>query len=180
MYSYVLNNENPKNYILFHGGGNDHFKRVIEDIVMEYAEPTELGRILLEAYLQILLVQMTHSPYEYPHNRESRHSLQIAEILDEIDTSYATVDLNQLADKYSYHPEYISRQIKALTGKSITNFARDIRIKTACRLAREHPELRVSDIAYQVGFKDPKYFATSFKRVTGMKPKEFFAQLRES
>ena len=44
--------------------------------------------------------------------------------------------------------------------------------------AKENPDLRVSDIAYQVGFKDPKYFATSFKRVTGMQPKESIMQAR--
>lgn len=69
-------------------------------------------------------------------------------------------------------------KIRALTGKSVTNFVRDIRIRQACRLAESQPELRVSDIAYQVGFKDPKYFATSFKRVMGIQPKEFFLQLR--
>lgn len=69
-------------------------------------------------------------------------------------------------------------KIRALTGKSITNFVRDIRIKKACRLAKENPDLRVSDIAYQVGFKDPKYFATSFKRVTGVQPKEYLLEVR--
>ena len=69
-------------------------------------------------------------------------------------------------------------KIRSLTGKNITNFVRDIRIRTACRLAKENPDLRVSDIAYQVGFKDPKYFATSFKRVMGVQPKEYFNDLR--
>lgn len=69
-------------------------------------------------------------------------------------------------------------KIRAITGKSITNFVRDIRIKAACRMARENPDLRVSDLAYQVGFKDPKYFATSFKRVMGMQPKEYISHLR--
>ena len=69
-------------------------------------------------------------------------------------------------------------KIRAITGKSITNFVRDIRIKAACKMARENPDLRVSDLAYQVGFKDPKYFATSFKRVTGMQPKEYINQIR--
>ena len=69
-------------------------------------------------------------------------------------------------------------KIREVTGKNISNFVREIRIKTACRLAKEDPDLRVSDVAYQVGFKDPKYFATSFKRVTGMQPKEYFAQIR--
>ena len=69
-------------------------------------------------------------------------------------------------------------KIRTLTGKNISNFTRDIRIKAACKLAKENPDLRVSDIAYQVGFKDPKYFATSFKRVMGIQPKEYFLQLR--
>lgn len=69
-------------------------------------------------------------------------------------------------------------KIRSITGKSLTTFARDIRIKAACRLAKENPDLRVSDIAYQVGFRDPKYFATSFKRVTGLQPKEYIQKVR--
>ena len=69
-------------------------------------------------------------------------------------------------------------KLRALTGKNVTIFIRDIRIKEACRMAQEHPDLRVSDIAYRVGYKDPKYFATTFKKVMGMQPKEYFAKLR--
>ena len=71
-------------------------------------------------------------------------------------------------------------KIRAVTGKNITNFVRDIRINAACKMARENPDLRVSDLAYQVGFKDPKYFATSFKRVMGIQPKEYIARQRSA
>ncbi|MBQ8066301.1 MAG: helix-turn-helix domain-containing protein [Prevotella sp.] len=70
-------------------------------------------------------------------------------------------------------------KIRAITGKSVTSFCRDIRIKAACRMAREEPDLRVSDLAYRVGFKDPKYFATSFKRVTGQQPKEYLSAISQ-
>ena len=69
-------------------------------------------------------------------------------------------------------------KLRALTGKNISSFIRDIRIQTACQLAKDNPDLRVSDIAYRVGFKDPKYFATSFKKVMGVQPKEYFEKLR--
>ena len=69
-------------------------------------------------------------------------------------------------------------KLRALTGKNISSYIRDIRIKTACQLAKDNPDLRVSDIAYRVGFKDPKYFATSFKKVMGTQPKEYFEKLR--
>jgi YesN/AraC family two-component response regulator len=70
-------------------------------------------------------------------------------------------------------------KLRAVTGMNVTGFIRNHRIKTACRLAQEKPDLRVSDIAYQVGFKDPKYFATSFKKEMGVQPSEYFEQLRE-
>ena len=70
-------------------------------------------------------------------------------------------------------------KIREVTGTNIVGFIRDIRIKEACRMAKENPELRVSDIAYHVGYKDPKYFATSFKKVIGVQPKEYFDKLRD-
>ena len=91
------------------------------------------------------------------------------------DTDY---DRQTFASDMGSSVSTLYNKIRALTGKNISNFTRDIRIKAACKLAKENPDLRVSDIAYQVGFRDPKYFATSFKRVTGEQPKEYFAKLR--
>ena len=70
-------------------------------------------------------------------------------------------------------------RLKELTGKSMANYIRDIRIQEACKIAQNERNTRVSDIAYRVGFRDAKYFATAFKRITGKQPKEYFAELRE-
>ena len=69
-------------------------------------------------------------------------------------------------------------KLRAMTGMNVSGFIRNYRIKVACRMAKEQHDLRVSDIAYRVGFKDPKYFATSFKKETGMQPSEYFEQAR--
>ena len=69
-------------------------------------------------------------------------------------------------------------KLRLLTGMNVTAFIRDVRIKTACHMAKENPDLRVSDIAYRVGFKDPKYFATTFKKQMGIQPKEYFDRIR--
>ena len=70
-------------------------------------------------------------------------------------------------------------KLRAMTGMNVSGFIRNDRIKVACRMAKEQRNLRVSDIAYRVGFKDPKYFATSFKKETGMQPSEYFEQVRK-
>jgi AraC-type DNA-binding domain-containing proteins len=69
-------------------------------------------------------------------------------------------------------------KLRAVTGMNVSGFIRNYRIKVACKMAKEQRSLRVSDIAYRVGFKDPKYFATSFKKETGMQPSEYFEQIR--
>ena len=70
-------------------------------------------------------------------------------------------------------------KLRELTGKSMANYIRDIRIQEACKIAKNERNTRVSDIAYRVGFRDAKYFATAFKRITGKQPKEYFTELRD-
>ena len=54
-------------------------------------------------------------------------------------------------------------KLRAITGMNVTTFIRDVRMKEARRLAEKDPSMRVSDLAYRVGFQDPKYFSTCFK-----------------
>jgi len=64
-------------------------------------------------------------------------------------------------------------KLRSLTGMNVTAFIRDIRMKEARRIAQQQPEIRISDLAYRVGFQDPKYFATTFKKLYGVTPTEF-------
>ena len=68
-------------------------------------------------------------------------------------------------------------KLRALTGMNVSNFIRDIRMKEAMRLAQQNPQIRVSDLAYKVGFKDPKYFSTCFRKEFGIQPSEYIERL---
>ena len=68
-------------------------------------------------------------------------------------------------------------KLRVLTNMNVSSFIRDIRMKEARRLAELHPDIRISDLAYKVGYKDPKYFATCFKKEFGVQPSEFIEQL---
>lgn len=65
------------------------------------------------------------------------------------------------------------RKLKSLTGMSYTAFVRNIRLKAACRLMREKHGIRISELAYAVGFNDPKYFSRCFKNEFGINPADF-------
>ena len=64
-------------------------------------------------------------------------------------------------------------KLRATTGMNVTTFISNIRMKAVDDIIINDPDLRVSDLAYQVGFKDPKYFSTVFKKHFGMQPKEY-------
>lgn len=70
-------------------------------------------------------------------------------------------------------------KLRALTGQNVSSFIRDIRMKEAKRLGQRQPSIRVADLAYSVGFQDPKYFATCFKKQFGIQPKEYLDSMAE-
>ena len=53
-----------------------------------------------------------------------------------------------------------------ITGKTPIEFIRVIRLKRAAQLLRDS-QLHVSEIAFQVGFNNPKYFSRYFKEELG-------------
>ena len=66
----------------------------------------------------------------------------------------------------------LHNKIKALTGRSTAIYIRYIRLLESKRLLKD-PELNVSEVAYDVGFKDPAYFTRCFKEEFGMSPTEY-------
>jgi signal transduction histidine kinase/DNA-binding response OmpR family regulator len=66
------------------------------------------------------------------------------------------------------------RKLLALTGKSPLDFIKTIRLKRAAQLL-EKSQFTISEIAYEVGFNNPKYFARTFRKEFGILPSEYAA-----
>ena len=71
-------------------------------------------------------------------------------------------------------------KLRAQTGMSVSAFIRSIRMKEAQRIIRQQPWIRVNELAYQVGYSDPKYFSTCFKKDFGMLPSEYIDGLSKN
>ena len=64
------------------------------------------------------------------------------------------------------------RQIKAITGKSVVEFIKDVRMKRAAQLIITG-KLRVSEVAAKVGMEDMDYFRKTFQSVFNMSPTDY-------
>ena len=87
-------------------------------------------------------------------------------------------DRDSLASDMGTSTSTLYNKLRSITGLNVSSFIRDIRMKEASRLAEENPTIRISDLAYRVGFKDPRYFSTCFKKHFGLQPKEYIDRLQ--
>ena len=74
----------------------------------------------------------------------------------------------------------LTEKMKSLTGFTPVAFIINTRLAVAYKtILKETGKIRVSDLAYSVGFADAKYFSKSFKAKFGKSPKELIDEVKE-
>lgn len=84
----------------------------------------------------------------------------------------STFKIDELADILNMSHSSLYRKCMSLTGLSVVDFIKTIRLKKAAILLAKYG-YTISEVAYLVGFNDPKYFSKSFKSYFKITPKGF-------
>jgi signal transduction histidine kinase/ligand-binding sensor domain-containing protein/DNA-binding response OmpR family regulator len=100
--------------------------------------------------------QLIKKAIEYTEENISNPSLSVGELSRELGMSRVQ----------------LYKKLSSLTGKTPIEFIRIIRLKRAAQLLKES-RLTVSEIAYEVGFNNPKYFRKYFKDEFGVLPSQY-------
>jgi len=77
----------------------------------------------------------------------------------------------QLCKSLNMSRSNLFRKIKALTGQSVTEFIRNMRLEKARELLYT-TDMNVAELSYAVGFGSPNYFSRVFHEAFGMSPGE--------
>jgi DNA-binding response OmpR family regulator len=80
--------------------------------------------------------------------------------------------VNTLEEEMGMSHANFYRKVKSLTGQSGKEILQEMRLKRAWQILNDHPDIRISDVAYMVGFSNPKYFSKCFKERFGHVPSE--------
>lgn len=97
--------------------------------------------------------KLVEDAIKYVENNISRPDLSVEELSHELGMSRV----------------HLYKKLLHITGKTPIEFIRIIRLKRAAQLLRESQQ-NVSEIAYEVGFNNPKYFSKYFKEEFGALP----------
>lgn len=88
------------------------------------------------------------------------------------------VTLVDVAAHVYLNPSYFSTLFKAKTGMNFRNYLRECRVERAKELLHQN-ELKIYEIAGQVGYQEAAHFVRAFKEVTGKSPVEYRNNLSE-
>ena len=126
----------------------DDLKKVSRKMTIDYCECVK--RFAITGYTSVI-----------------RHAMDyIQQVLSE------KIGLKEVALHLKINASYLSTYFKEETGKTLTDYIQNERIKKACYLI-DHESDSITDIAMIVGYDDPNYFTRIFKKHTGMTPSEY-------
>lgn len=83
-----------------------------------------------------------------------------------------TITIKELAERESLNPEYFSRLFAGETGKKVSEFITDAKMKTAQNML-SCSDYGILEIALSLGYPSQSAFSTVFKKYSGMTPKKY-------
>jgi len=114
---------------------------------------------------QILVQRANAEPPVIARAREFIHQHQTEDIT-----------LTMVAKAVNTSSFYFCKMFKKVTGLNFTEYVSRVRIEKAKNLLL-NPNIRISEIAYEVGFQSLTHFNRVFKKISGLSPSEYRAKL---
>lgn len=154
-------------------GADDYISKPFEmrELITRVANLIEQRRRLRERYSR----EITLEPKDIAVTSIDEAFLKKAIDIVEDRMADEAFDMEQFQDAMTMSHSTLFRKLQALTDQSPTVFIRNIRLKRAAQLLREHYG-NVATISFEVGFNNPSYFSKCFKELYGVSPADFLKQ----
>ncbi|PHN04555.1 hybrid sensor histidine kinase/response regulator transcription factor [Flavilitoribacter nigricans] len=157
----------------FHSGADAYVTKPFQPTVLRAQVAAMLdARLRLREYFSR---KVTLQPSDIEITSEDEQFLKKA--IQVVEDNLTNEDLGKdfLAQAMAMSPSSLYRRIKSTTDVSINAFIRSIRLRRAAQLLR-NTQYNISEISYQVGFNDLKYFRKCFRKQFGKNPSEYAGQ----
>lgn len=104
----------------------------------------------------------------------SRDEKLLNKLMETIDQNLDSSEfgITELASILGISRAVLYRKVKALTNMTVIEFINTYKLKKAAQFLSQN-NLSISEIAYAVGYSDPKYFSKRFKEVFDISPTEY-------
>lgn len=134
----------------------------------------QMVKLYLEQFL-ILLLRGAEAvkPRQFSAEREDWDNQLVNDMIHYLQEHiYQELAVTDICRHFCYSKTQLSKVFKEATGSTIMDYYNRLKIKEAKYMIRES-DFNFSQIAARLSFDNPQYFSRTFKRITGMTPKEY-------
>jgi len=133
----------------------------------------EMDRIPLLDELESCLLACLQ-PFADRHSQMDGMSSKLREIVRYIHAHYHEkgFSIQRIAAHVQLSETYLCAIFKKQQGRTLKDYITELRMTKGKELLL-NKNIKLFEVAIQLGFTDPNYFATAFKRCTGMTPSEY-------
>jgi AraC-like DNA-binding protein len=163
-------------YIRLHLRQNKEIWGIVYQMLLEYAHKGENTQAILRSMMLTLTMFLSRA-YDSQYAEQAEPLSLALQMRDYIESHSDTITLKQLAEHFSYHPNYISRYLHEETGKTFSWIVLESRMKKAALLLK-NTDLTIEKIAAMLGYSNNSNFYKAFREYYHMSPREF--SLREN
>ncbi|KHF37938.1 response regulator [Halalkalibacter okhensis] len=138
--------------------------------------PIQVGLGQLETTMQIKevaksqLIDITEQLGEWRANGMRALLVQAKEYIDS--NYHKAISLEQVAEEIGISSYYLSKLFKDRFQVTFIEYLKNTRIQKAIELLLDG-NMPLKEIALNVGYKDPNYFSTAFKKEVGLSPRDY-------
>lgn len=179
---HALNDKGGDTYLRFDTNEDLHLRTLFLQLYEEYLSNKRYQSIGMTAKFYELLIHLIREHEDkaiLPSSNSVRWRNGHAELFGYIQTHYAALTLNDLAEKFGYSKRQMIRIINNCTNTNFNSIVWILRIDQACKLLRD-TDTKVEDIAHQVGYQDLSAFHRAFARRMNTTPAKYRGQHRNS
>ncbi|MBW4082630.1 AraC family transcriptional regulator [Paenibacillus sp. S150] len=166
--------QNHNRHIIFHTGNEPSFKEAMENLMCESFDPSLCSKEIIESYMVIMfskLLQTFQGSQAKEYGEDSSHG-SLIEILKYLEDHYKDATLISTAERFSFHPNYLSAYLKKATGKNFKEMLQIQRL-TSAALLLTNTSLTVNEVANEIGYNNLGFFYKKFVACFGQTPSEY-------
>ena len=145
-----------------------------EEELLVWVEQLISRQRLMQARYANLAPVITEASQASPPDNFSAEDAFVIKLKSIIDANYTDPDVTveAIAAGMGMSRSQLYRKLSSLTGRSVTEHINNLRLERSRELLKSSG-LTISEVAYQVGFNDPKYFGRLFSEAFGISPSEY-------
>lgn len=129
--------------------------------------------VLCAKVFQIDIDRGSQSPFTIFRGQKEHEDDSIRKAQQFIESNFQNkITVDQLASLVALSRRNLERRFKKATSNTVVEYIQRVKIEAA-KLSLESSRENVNEVMYNVGYTDPKAFRMTFKRITGLSPRQY-------